>query len=181
MLFAEDDKTELKEVYSSGKMNFMDITKRWTISKGMKGTVIECQEYIVNGITYKVDGKHVILHPTKQEREVATILSEKYGKTVELVPQVMYPQGIQTPDYLIDKVRFDLKSPTGEGKNVLYSMIYKKSKQSPNFIFDVTNCSLSEEEIERQIKGLYASQHTRFIEKIIVMKNREILKVYDRK
>lgn len=66
-----------------------DITREWTRTKGTNGTVSWRQEYTVNGTTYKVDGKHVILRPTQQEREVAAILSGKYGKTVEFVPQVM--------------------------------------------------------------------------------------------
>lgn len=161
-----------------GHMN--DITQEWTKTKGTKGLVSELHEYIIKDTAYKVDGKHVILHPTEQEREVAAILSEKYGKSVEFVPQVMYPLGIQTPDYLVDGVKFDLKSPTGSGKNLLYGMLAKKKKQSPNFIFDITDCPLSEEEIESQINGLYASQHTKFVEKIVVVKSGEILKVYDR-
>lgn len=159
----------------------MDITREWTKDKGIKGSISERPEYIVNGVTYKVDGKHVILHPTRQEKGVAVTLSQKYGKTVEYVPQVMYPQGIQTPDYLIDGERFDLKSPTGGGKNLLYSMVYKKSKQSPNFIFDITDCPLSEDEIERQINGLYSSRHTRFVEKVVVIRDGKIIKVFSRK
>lgn len=166
---------------NSDKINSMnDITQEWTRTKGTKGTVTKRQEYIVNGVIYKVDGKHVILHPTEQEREVAAILSGKYGKRVEFVPQVMNPQGIQTPDYMIDGDRFDLKSPTGRGKNLLYGMLAKKKRQSPNFIFDITGCPLSEEDIIRQIEGIYASRHTSFVEKIIVFKNGEILKVFDR-
>ena len=157
-----------------------DITQEWTRAKGVKGAVTERQEYTVDGTTYKVDGKHVILRPTEQEREVAAVLSEKYGKTVEFVPQVMHPQGIQTPDYMIDGDRFDLKSPTGRGKNLLYGMLAKKKRQSPNFIFDITGCPLSEEDIIRQIGGIYASRHTSFVEKIVIFKSREILKVFDR-
>lgn len=99
---------------------------------------------------------------------------------MELVPQVMYPLGIQTPNYLIDGVKFDLKSPTGRGQNLLSGMLAKKKKQSPNFIFDIAGCPLSEEVIESQINGLYASQHTRFVEKIVIIKNEKILIVYDR-
>lgn len=88
----------------------MDITNEWTKNTGIKGSVIERQEYTVNGTIYRVDGKHVVLRPTDQEMTVANVLSAKYGKTVEVVPQVMYPQGIQTPDYLIGGERFDLKS-----------------------------------------------------------------------
>ncbi len=177
----DGDKTGLQEVSVGDTIKFMDITKEWTKSKGVKGSVIEKKDYTINGTTYKVDGKQIVLHPTKQEKEVATILAEKYGKIVEFVPQVMYPQGIQTPDYMINGERFDLKSPTGNGKNLLYGMLAKKKKQSPNFIFDVTECPLSEEDIEKQIYELYTSRHTKFVQKIVVIKNEKILKVYGRK
>lgn len=151
----------------------------WT-KKDKKGSVVEKRSYIVGGVNYIVDGKHIILKPSEKEREVAAILSVKYGKKVELVPQIIYPQNIQTPDYLIDDERFDLKSPTGQGKNVLKGMVAKKKNQSPNFIFDITDCPLDDEEIERQLKFLYNSNHTRFIEKIVVIKKGKVLKVYKR-
>lgn len=124
--------------------------------------------------------KHIILRPSAQERRIAIILSEKYGKTVELVSRILFPQGIQTPDYLIDGVRFDLKTITSVGKNVMYNMVSKEKRQAPNFIFDVTNCALKMGEIESQIKSLYSSTHTRFIEKIVIVRNEEILKAYCR-
>lgn len=158
-----------------------DITQEWTKTKGTKGIVSELQEYIIKGTAYKVDGKHVILHPTEQEREVAAILSEKYGKKVEYVPQVMVPQGMKTPDYLVDGEHFDLKSPTGRSKDLLYNVVAKKRKQASSFIFDVTDCPLSEDEIIKQAEALYFSRHTRFIDKIVIMKNGEILKAYGRK
>lgn len=166
---------------SGVKINSMDITKEWTKSKGIKGSVVEKQDYTVNGTTYQVDGKHVILRPTEQEREVAAILSGKYGKHVEFVPQIMVPQGIRTPDYLIDGERFDLKAPTGRSKDLFYNVVSKKRKQASNFVFDVTNCPLSEDEIRKQVEALYFSRHTRFIDMIVIMKNGEILKVYSRK
>ena len=128
-----------------------------------------------------MDGRHIILHPTKQERAVATILSEKYGKVVEFVPQVLFPQGVQTPDYLIDGSRYDLKTPTGSGKNLLYSLLSKKRKQSPNFILDITNCPLDKDEIVQQIDGIFASRHTRFVEIIVLIKDSEIISVFGKK
>lgn len=142
------------------------------------GKVIDLQEYTVSGVTYKVDGKHVILDPSKREREIAVMLSKKYGKTVKLVPRIVFPAGIQTPDYLIDDIAFDLKSPTGQGKNTLYGMISKKKKQSSNFIFDITLCPLSNEEIERQIETIYNSSHTEFVSTIVVIKDETVIKVY---
>ena len=115
-----------------------DITEIWAGAKNGEAAVVEKREYTVHGVTYKLDGKHIVLRPTEQERSIAVMLSMKYGKTVELVPQIMFPQGVQTPDYLIDGERFDLKTPTGAGKDVFRDLIKKKKKQSPNFIFDIS-------------------------------------------
>lgn len=159
----------------------MDITNEWTKSKGIKGRVIEKSKYTVNGTTYKADGKHVLLRPSNQEKAVAAVLSTKYGKKVEFVPQIVFPQGIQTPYYLIDGERFDLKSPVGRGKNLLYGMIAKKKEQSHNFIIDITNCPLSMEELEEQAERLFGSWRVGFLEKLVFMKNGEIVKVLSRK
>lgn len=153
----------------------MDITKEWIKTKGKKGSVAEKQSYIVNGTEYTVDGKHVVLHPSEQERKIASVLSDKYGKAVEFVPQIMYPQGIQTPDYLVDGKRFDLKSPTGKGKNLLYGIIAKKQKQSHNFIVDISKCLLDIEEFEKQVEDLYRSPRAGFLEKLVVIKNEKIV------
>jgi SPP1 gp7 family putative phage head morphogenesis protein len=179
--FVDSGNKQQMEKWSSDNIQTIDITKEWSKGAGTEGAVTEKQEYVVNGIVYRVDGKHVVLQPSIREKNIADILSKKYGKTVDLIPQVMYPQGIQTPDYLIDGERFDLKSPTGSGKNLLYGLIAKKQKQSHNFIVDVTKCPLSIEELEKQAKDLYRSPRVGFLERIVFMKDGEIVKVFDRK
>lgn len=174
--FVDGDKTGLQEVSVDDIIGHMEITKVWIETQGKKGSVTEKLSYMVNGIAYVADGTHVILKPSEHERKVAEILSQKYGKTVELVPQIVYPQGIQTPDYLIDGERFDLKSPTGSGKNLIYGLIAKKRKQAGNFVIDISGCPLDEEEIGRQIENLYMSPRLGFLEKVVLMKHEKILK-----
>ena len=170
----------MKHFRNHDKVNSMERTDEWIKSQENKGTFILRQEYTVNGISYVVDGKHVKLNPSEREMSIAVLLSEKYGKKVELIPQVMYPQGIQTPDYLIDGERYDLKSPTGSGKNLLYGLIAKKYKQAHNFVIDITDCSLSMEELEKQAENLYKSQRTGFLKTIVFLKNEKIVKVLSR-
>lgn len=159
----------------------MDITEEWLKTQGEKGAVIERKEYTIGDTTYKVDGHHVILETSTAERTIANILASRYGKTVELVPKINYPDGKQTPDYLIDGVRYDLKSPTGVGKYLLKGLIAKKRKQADNFIIDITECTLSIDEIERQINELYKSPQVGFVINIVVLKNGEVVKVFCRK
>ena len=169
----------MQKIVSGATLSHMDITNEWT-TKNEIGSVIEKQSYIANGIEYKVDGVFVLLESSATERGIANVLSEQYGKMVELVPKVDYPPGIQTPDYLIDGKQYDLKSPTGTSKNLLYNMVAKKKKQASNFIFDITGCPLLLDEINRQISMLYLSRHTHFIDEIVVMKNEKVIKVYKR-
>ena len=150
------------------------------ITKENIKTVTDLTAYTVDGVTYEVDGKHVILDNTEHEKEVATLISEKLGRNVEMVPRIVYPQGISTPDYIIEGKKYDLKEPTGSGKNVLYNMVNKKKKQADNFIFDISKCPLDEDSIHMQIEGIYSSSHTSFVNDIIIIKDGKIKQIYNR-
>ena len=137
--------------------------------------VVNLQEYTVGEVTYKVDNKHVVLDNTEHEKEIAKIVSETTGEMVQMVPRVVYPQKVSTPDYIIDNRKYDLKEPIGSGKNVLYNMVHKKKSQANNFIFDITNCPLNLDAINEQVKGLYSSKHTSFVDEVIIIKNGKII------
>lgn len=50
------------------------------LKRTLNGSLIDMKEYDVNGVTYKVDGKRVTLHPTEQERSVAAVIEQKVWK-----------------------------------------------------------------------------------------------------
>lgn len=170
----------LQKIEINDRINGMDITKEWT-KKDKTGAVHKKLSYTIGGVDYVVDGKFVILNPSESERRVAEILSEQYGKLVELVPKVNYPLWIQTPDYLVDGIRYDLKSPIGSGKYLFKGLIAKKRKQADNFIIDISACPLSIKEIEQQIDSLYKSPQVGFLKIIVLIKDEKVFKVYSRK
>ncbi len=165
------DKKKMESFYSK-----RDITKSWTDGKDKTGSVKLADSVSVNGVTYKVDGRKVILKPSQDEKNIAEVLSKRYGKQVEMLPKVLYPQGKKTADYMIDGEKFDLKTPLGNGKNTLSGMLKKKAKQASNFIFDTSKTEMSQEEIERQVAGIFASKNTAFVDTIILYSNDEIKK-----
>ena len=169
------DKKKIENFYSK-----KDITKSWTDGKDKTGSVKLADSVSVNGVTYKVDGRKVVSEPDAHEIEVATILSRKYNKQVELLPKVKTPQNIQTADYLIDGEKYDLKTPEGNGKNTLSGLLKHKSGQARNFIFDTSITEMSKEEVERQITRIYGSPHRGFVDKIVVISNGNVEKVYER-
>ena len=127
----------------------MDITNEWKRRTDTPGTVIMRDFYVVGGVTYRVDGKKVVLHPSQHEIDVAMVLCQEYGKTIEMIPRINFPEGIQTPDYLINGERYDLKSPM--------------------------------DELERQSQDLFRSPRTAFLNIIVFLRDRKVLKVLQRK
>ena len=129
---------------------------------------------------FKVDGKKVLLDYSRHEKEVAETIAKLYGKEIQMVPRVTYPQGVATPDYKIEGVGWDLKTISTGGKNVLYNSVKKKKHQANCFIFDITECPLDVKEIKEQVDNLFRSTHLSFIDKIGIYKDNKIIGVYRR-
>ncbi len=139
--------------------------------------VKELKEVTLDGVTYKVDNKNVLINATEHERNIAQILADHMQKNVKLVPIIEKPEGISTPDYLIKGEKYDLKDINGESKNALYNAVHKKKRQANNFVFDVTNSKLTEENIKEQVAYLRRSEHTQFVKDIVIIKDGKVLDI----
>lgn len=179
-LFARKEKLETDD--SSNEEVFLDVTgERYKNADYSTKKVTIAQEYSVDGITYKVDGKYVVSDYSQKEKEIAELIVNSLGGEVQIIPRVLYPEKISTPDYIFQGQRYDLKEPIGSGKNVLYNMVAKKKSQATNSIFDISKCPLEKSEIVKQVEGLYQSYHTRFIKEIILIENKDIVNIFARK
>ena len=151
--------------------------KRWIDGKGFV-VVNELNTWVHADKEYKADGHHVLFDYSKHEKEIAEILSNHLKKEIRLVPRVLYPQNISTPDYLIEGERWDLKDIYGSGKRTLYNALKDTRNQAENFIFDLSNTKLTKENIEKQIDYIFASRHKDYVNTIITVQNNEVLKIY---
>ncbi|MCI8396686.1 MAG: hypothetical protein HFJ52_03215 [Clostridia bacterium] len=160
-------------------MNYIDITDKYSTKKHYQ---LRKQEYFIDdkGIKYNVDGKHVILKPTQKEIEVAKLLGQTYGGKVNIIPRINEPSGIKTPDYIINREKFDLKEIKGNGKSALYDAIGKQRRQADNFVFDISNAEINKERAIEQIKSIYYSNHRKWVHTLILMKDSKILKIFKR-
>lgn len=162
--------------------NYIDVTQEWIQrGKNIPAKVTEMQEYKMNGVTYKVDGRHVVIDYSEKEKQIANMLADALGGEVKLVPRVLYPQNVSTPDYIFRDKKFDLKDLQGNSKNLVYNRVSKMKKQADNFVLDISQCPLSENEIRKQVEDVYRSEHTRFVDTIILTKENKILNIYARK
>lgn len=125
--------------------------------------------------------KGVSLTPSNDELRIALLMAEKFGYKVQLVPRVLIPRGIKTPDYIINGERFDLKSIHSDNKRALDNAVNKKKEQSSNFIFDTTESTLSAQEIEQQAEAIYRNPFRSYVDKIVLVNNGKVVKVLKRK
>ena len=160
---------------------FKDITVEWKkAATPNSDEVEEIREYKIKDSVYIVDDKNVLLDYSNKERRIAELLKEELGGKIFMVPRVLNPQGISTPDYIFRDEAFDLKELSGTSKNLVYNAIAKKKRQASNFILDISKSPLDENEITQQIEDIYWSRHTMFVQKIIVIKDEKIRKIYKR-
>lgn len=185
------NETGLQKDYSRTKVTAIskEIKNTQTKYEDITNNYVKIKQYSVkeqkyyeddNKKKYKVDGKNVIIKANKKEREIADLMGEIYGGKVKLVPVVLNPQGIKTPDYIINGEKFDLKEVFGNGKNTLDTAISKKKNQSSNFIFDISKTKMNSKEALNQIERIYKSSNRTWVNKIVLIKNGKLLKILKR-
>lgn len=167
---------------TGGMGRSLDVTEKWMEEASPNShEVVDLSEYTLNGTTYKVDGKHVLLDYSDKEKQIAQLLKRELGGEIFMVPRVLDPPGISTPDYIFRGEAFDLKELSGTSKNLIYNVVSKKKRQAGNFILDITQCPLDESELYKQADDIYWSRHTAFVDKIIFIKDGQIRKIFRRK
>lgn len=167
---------------STEEKQYIDITEEMTKKDKQNFKLIEQQYYIdENGNRYNVDGKYILLEPTEREKEVANMLGELYGGNIKIIPRINEPKSIKTPDYIVKNKRYDLKQIKGNGKYVIQGNLKGKQKQADNFIIDITKSEINIEEAVKQIENIYSSKHFLWLDRIVLLKDKEFLKIYKRK
>lgn len=150
--------------------------------KGGKGKIKELNSYTHNGNTYIVDGTNVKQNNSKRELEVAEIITEQLGLDVFLIPEIKGKyKGIETPDYLINGEKYDLKELHGKSTDAIRNTIHKHKGQGKKFIIDITDFKMDEMNAYDQAAGVFEKHNTLFVEEIIIVKDHKITKIYDRK
>lgn len=162
--------------------NYEDVTQEW--SKETNDNISKVSDlnfFEYDGIKYEVSGTDVALDYSTKEKEVAEWLSTKFGDEVFMVPRVNKPDGISTPDYLWKDEYWDLKEIKSAGKRAVDNRLNGTKRQTNNYILDITENKLSNKEIIFQIKKVYQSNSRKWIDKIILKRNEDLIKVFIRK
>ena len=84
--------------------------------------------------------------PEDHEIYVAGVLAVYFKADVEFIPR----SNQRTPDFLIQGKVWELKSPTGTGKNNIQHQLQEAHGQSANVVLDASRSKMHPEEIRRR-------------------------------
>lgn len=86
--------------------------------------------------------------PSQYELDVSGILAKHFGANVEFVPR----NTRTTPDFLINNVQWELKSPQGKGKNNIQRQLQYAAHQSANVIIYAGRSKIHGNKIKREVE-----------------------------
>ena len=108
----------------------------------------------------------------KHEYKTVLLFTE-IGIDVELIPK-SERKGVHAPDVIMNGLRWEMKSPKGEGKYLMQNTIQKAVKQSKNVIVDLRRTKRSQERCLQELRKEFDSSKSLQRLKIIT-KSRRIL------
>ncbi len=164
-------------------MQYIDITSQmYNNAKPNKGKVSKQKYFKYDNKKYLVDGHNVVYKHNEREIEVAKLLNKTFGGNVKILPNINFPQGIKTPDYIFRREKIDLKRITSKRINDCVKTAIRDSKrQANNFIIDNTLQTVSNNAILKQIDEIYKTGKFLWVNKIYVLNGEKFIKVYKRK
>ena len=173
---------------------YIDVTKEWLKKNKLNNYKVIIDDYFIDdyGIRHPINSKEVMKLSNKNsvEYNIAKLLVKQIKKDIHLVPTFTDSsnshKGTKTPDYLLENIKWDLKTPEyKENYQNLFNNLFKKSNlrlQSENFIVNLINYpKITEEEIIHISKRMFKNKYRKWIKGLIIIKNKKIYKVYIKK
>ncbi|HEY1644854.1 MAG TPA: hypothetical protein VGF75_00525, partial [Candidatus Saccharimonadales bacterium] len=110
--------------------------------------------------------------PAHYEITAATLIADYFKADVEFVLR----SNQKTPDFLINEVKWELKSPTGNGKYNVQHRIKTAAKQSSNMIFDARRSKMHMTKLRNEIERHF--RYTKPMKRLILIdKNKVVVEI----
>ncbi len=110
----------------------------------------------------------------KEHELSAAILIANYSKTDITF---LRPSCQHTPDLDIKGVKWELKSPLGNGKNTIKNNLHNARKQSTNVVLDLRRIKMHQTKALANINYYFASHRSQIRHLMVITKSEEILVV----
>ena len=115
--------------------------------------------------------KSVFPRPSAREMSAAYILLDYFKTDIKFIPR----SNQKTPDFLIDGLQWELKTPIGAGKYNIQHLLHSAIRQSKNIIVDARFSKMHLSRIVSELRR-HSTLTTKGIKHLVVItKSRKIL------
>ena len=111
----------------------------------------------------------------KEHELSASILIANHFKT-DIV--FLRPSCQHTPDLNINGVKWELKSPLGDGKNTIKNNLHTARKQSTNVIIDLRRIKMHQAKALAHIRHYFAGHRSKIRHLLVITKSEDILDLF---
>ena len=112
--------------------------------------------------------------PKDHELSAAYLIADYYQANIIF----LRPSCQHTPDFDINGIKWELKSPLGNSKNTIKNNLHSARKQSTNIILDLRRIKMSYDKTLSNINYYFRSHRSQIRHLIIITKSGEILEVF---
>lgn len=166
------------------KDKYVDVTNEYLKKDIKRGKVIKRKYFIdKNNNKYLIDNKNVVFSVSNAEMKMARFLSNLSSSNVYLNPKINIPESIKSSHYVWKNETWDLKKLGKKAiSKIAVDNVVKTGKgQTTNIILDISETSLSYKQVLNQVKSIYDNKFRKWLNKIMIVDNYKIIKVYKRK
>lgn len=112
--------------------------------------------------------------PKDHEMKAALIVASNYFKSDVIF---LRPEIYKTPDLEVKSVKWELKSPLGQGKKTIENNMRAARKQSKNLIIDFSRMKLHQAKALANIRHYIQNYPRQFEHIVIITKNGEVIEI----
>ena len=102
----------------------------------------------------------------KEHENATVVFLTELGYDVELIPK-SNAEGVHTPDVKIGRIKWEMKSPKGEGGSLMKNTIQKALKQSCYIIIDLRRTKRHQTKCLRELKRQF--DNSKSVRRIMVI------------
>lgn len=112
--------------------------------------------------------------PKEHELSAAILIANHFGTDIVF----LRPSCQHTPDLNIREIKWELKSPLGDGKNTIKNNLHTARKQSTNVIIDLRRIKMHQTKAISNINHYFTSHRSKIRHLIVITKSEEILEMF---
>ena len=129
---------------------------------------------IIISMKYRVIVETDFRNRPKEYELSAAILIANYFKTDITF---LRPSCQRTPDLNIKGIKWELKSPLGDGKNTIKNNLHNARKQSTNVVIDLRRMKMHQTKALSNINYYFSSHRSQIQHLLVITKSEEILEI----